>query len=94
MERHPDSSQSFIPMAAARWLIVVTPDGGDGRPDMASARAFLASGREGVTFRRNVWHHPFTVLDEPADFAVFMWKHGSPKDDEFVEVVPFEVVLA
>jgi ureidoglycolate lyase len=91
MERHPHSSQSFVPMRAGRWLVVVAPADSDGRPDMAGARAFLAKPDHGVTYGAGVWHHPFTVLDEAASFAVFMWKDGTAADDEFVAVAPFEV---
>ncbi len=92
MERHLHSSQSFVPMEAGRWLVVVAPHGADGGPDMARARAFLARPDQGVTYGANVWHHPFTVIDRTARFAVFMWKDGGPEDDEFVDVPSFEVV--
>jgi ureidoglycolate lyase len=93
MERHEFSSQSFIPMEAGRWLVLVAPHGADGLPDMAKARAFLARPDQGVTYGANVWHHPSTVFDREARFAVFMWKDGSSADDEFVEVQPFELHL-
>jgi ureidoglycolate lyase len=93
MERHLHSSQSFVPMEAGRWLAIVAPHGADGKPDMARAKAFLARPDQGVTYGADVWHHPFTVIDRPARFAIFMWKDGSSADDEFVEVAPFEVHL-
>ena len=94
MERHLHSSQSFVPMEAGRWLVLVAPHGADGGPDMARARAFLARPDQGVTYGADVWHHPSTVFDRTARFAVFMWKDGSPADDEFVEVPRFEVHAA
>lgn len=93
MERHLHSSQSFVPMEAGRWLAIVAPHGADGRPDMARAKAFLARPDQGVTYGADVWHHPFTVIDRPGRFAVFMWKDGGLEDDEFVDVPAFEVVL-
>jgi ureidoglycolate lyase len=93
MERHPSSSQTFMPLDAGPWLVVVAPDALGAGPDMARARAFLAQPDQGVTYRAGVWHHPFTVLERPARFAVLMWKHGTPADDEFVEVAPFQIVL-
>ena len=93
MERHEFSSQSFIPMEAGRWLVLVAPHGADGQPDMAKARAFLARPDQGVTYGANVWHHPFTAFDREARFAVFMWKDGTSADDEFVGVQPFELHL-
>lgn len=94
MERHRFSSQSFIPQEAGRWLLVVAPHLAQGSgPDMARARCFLARGDQGVTYGADVWHHPFTVLDRTARFAVLMWKDGSAEDDEFVDVAPFEIAI-
>jgi ureidoglycolate lyase len=84
MERHEFSSQSFVPLDAGRWLVVVAPHADRGGPDMQTARAFLAGPGQGVTYGANVWHHPLTILDRPGSFAVFMWLEGSSTDDEFV----------
>ncbi len=92
MERHLYSSQSFVPMDAGRWLVLVAPHGADGGPDMTRARAFAAAPDQGVTYGADVWHHPSTVFDRTARFAIFMWKDGSSEDDEFVQVAPFTVV--
>lgn len=80
-------------MDAGRWLVIVAPHGDDGGPDMTRARAFLAQPDQGVTFGADVWHYPFTVLDRPARFPIFLWKGGTSADDECVQVAPFEVVL-
>jgi ureidoglycolate lyase len=93
MERHRFSSQSFLPQRAGRWLVVVAPHAAAGGPDMGLARAFLARGDQGVTYGADVWHHPFTVLDMEARFAVMMWRDGTSADEEFVDVAPFEIVL-
>ena len=95
MERHEFSSQTFIPVDVARWLIVVAPHAaphtGKGGPDMAGVRAFIATGKQGVTYRANTWHHGLTVLDRPGRFAVFMWRVGGKGDEEFVPVKPFTI---
>ena len=90
MERHEFSSQSFVPVDVGRWLIVVAPHAATGGPDMAAARAFIATGAHGVTYKPNTWHHGLTTLDKPGSFAVFMWKAGA-QDEEFVPVAPFTV---
>ena len=94
MERHPFSSQTFLPLKASRYLVVVAPDGDDGGPDLAGTRAFVAEGNQGITYRCGVWHHGVTVLDEAAVIAVLMWCDGSSADEEFLNIdTPFEVVL-
>lgn len=84
MERHEFSSQSFVPLEAGRWLVLVAPHAAAGGPDMARAQAFLAGPDQGVTYGANVWHHPLTIFDRPAAFAVFMWRDGGTGDEEFV----------
>ena len=93
LERHEFSSQSFVPLEVGRWLIVVAPHAASGGPDLAGARAFLADGRHGVTYRADTWHHGLTTLDRPGRFAVFMWRTGGAGDEEFVTVSPFTVRL-
>jgi ureidoglycolate lyase len=83
MERHEFSSQSFVPIDVGRWLVVVAPHAAEGGPDMSGARAFLAGPNHGVTYGANIWHHPLTIFDRPASFAVFMWLEGGKGDEEF-----------
>jgi len=86
MERHEFSSQSFVPIDVARYLVIVAPPDASGRPDAALMRAFLTRGDQGVTYGMNVWHHPLAVLDRPGRFAVFMWLVGGSGDEEFVDL--------
>ena len=90
MERHRWSSQTFLPLQATRWLVLVAPHMEDhSAPDMDKALAFIASGQQGVTFAADVWHHPFTVLGTSAKFAVATWKNGTSDDDQFVDIPEF-----
>jgi ureidoglycolate lyase len=92
MERHEFSSQSFLALDVARWLVIVAPKAANGGPDTARARAFLAGPGQGVTYRADTWHHPLTVLDRPARFAVLIWLERSNTDEEFVTLDrPFTV---
>jgi ureidoglycolate lyase len=91
LERHEFSSQTFLPLDVSRYLVLVAPHRTEGGPDVASVRAFIATGRQGVTYRPNTWHHGLTVLDRPGCFAVFMWRDGTAGDEEFVPVEPFTV---
>ncbi len=86
MERHEFSSQSFVPFDAGRYLVIVAPMSSIGGPDETGLRAFLARGDQGVTYGKNVWHHPLTVLDRDASFAITMWLDGSATDEQFVDL--------
>ena len=71
MERHPLGSQAFMPLAAHDWLVVVAPtNGDDSAPDFGSLRCFRAAGSVGVSYARNVWHHPLLVLQPEQDFLI------------------------
>jgi ureidoglycolate lyase len=92
MERHEFSSQSFVPLDAGRWFVIVAPKAAHGGPDAAKARAFVAGAGQGVTYRADTWHHPMSVLDRPARFAVFMWlEHGKGDEEFFTLETPFTV---
>jgi ureidoglycolate lyase len=86
LERHEHSSQTFIPLSVSRWLVLATLDAPGGGPDLLRLRAFVARPGQGVTYAKGTWHHPVTVLDTPASFAVLMWKDGTSGDEEFVPV--------
>jgi ureidoglycolate lyase len=86
MERHEFSSQSFVPVDVSRYLVLVAPHGPGNRPDVGKLKAFIARGDQGVTYGINVWHHPMSVLDRPAMFAIMMWLEGNTGDEEFVDL--------
>jgi len=68
MERHPLSSQAFIPLSATPFLIVVAPAGE--RLDLGRLRAFRSNGRQGINYRPGTWHHPLLALDHVSDFLI------------------------
>lgn len=79
-ERHPCSTQAFLPLIVGRMLVCVAPDLPDGSPDLARARAFVALPGQGINYRRGVWHHPIVALDSDADLAMLAWEDGTPLD--------------
>ena len=64
LERHPLGSQAFYPTDNKRWLVVVATE-----PKPEEVRAFWATGKQGVNYHQNVWHHPLLVL-EPQQFVI------------------------
>ncbi len=66
MERHPLGSQIFYPLQDRPWLVVVCGD----PKDATGFRAFSATGRQGINYARNAWHHPLLVLDAGSRFLV------------------------
>ena len=68
MERHPLSSQAFIPLSAVPFLIVVAP--ASRTLGLARLKAFRSNGRQGINYRRGTWHHPLLALDSVSDFLI------------------------
>ena len=60
MEKYPIASQSFLPIQNIDWLIVVSKDKNN-MPDLDTIRCFHIKGDVGITYNRNVWHHPLLV---------------------------------
>jgi ureidoglycolate lyase len=94
LERHPRSSQLFVPMAASRYLVVVAGSLPSGEPDLDAVRAFLCGPRQAVNYDPGVWHHPIAALDQPTDLVMLAWEDGGPQDcEERPLAQPFLVTL-
>jgi ureidoglycolate lyase len=70
LERHPLSSQAFFPLDGVPFLVVVAQDGASGAPWGTRIRAFRASGDQGVSYRRNTWHHALLAIGQTSHFLV------------------------
>ena len=68
MERHPLGSQAFMPLSGQKFLIVVA--GGSDTPTPEKLCAFISDGSQGVTYAKNVWHHPLLALEPESDFLI------------------------
>ncbi|HEY8432916.1 MAG TPA: ureidoglycolate lyase [Sandaracinaceae bacterium] len=78
LERHPRSTQMFVPMRAGRYLVVVAH--GSDAPALDSLRAFVVEGSRAITYRPGIWHHPMVALDDELDFVNFLFVDGSDED--------------
>jgi ureidoglycolate lyase len=74
LERHPYSSQAFLPMDGRPSLVVVAPARDDGRPDVAAAQAFFGRPDQGLIYRPSVWHAGLTTLEAAGTFAMLIWR--------------------
>lgn len=86
IERHPLASQAFMPLDRQPFLIVVAE-----QPTPDSLRAFLSDGRQGVNFRRGVWHHPLLALTA-GDFLVAD-RIGTGENCEALDIASWRVAI-
>ena len=78
LEKHPASTQVFVPMNAVRYLAIVAL-GGDA-PDLSTLRAFEASPTQGITYHPGIWHHPMVALERETDFFCLVFEDGTAGD--------------
>jgi ureidoglycolate lyase len=83
MERHVFSTQTFVPLDGAPYLLLVAPAAAD-RPDLARAMAFTARANQAITYHAGTWHFPMTPLGQEGRFAILTWRAGDQDDQEFV----------
>ena len=95
LERHPYSSQVFIPMdtPGAIMLVIVAKGKGD-RPDLATVQAFLATAGQGINYGPGVWHSPVVCLERKTDFACLTWEDGTPDDCHVVDLLGESIKIA
>jgi ureidoglycolate lyase len=89
-ERHPFSTQLFVPMNACRYLVVVAP--GIDTPDVDRARAFEANASQAIAYRPGTWHHPLIALDDETDFVCLVYENRSAGDCELAPMRAAAVV--
>jgi ureidoglycolate lyase len=80
LERHPFSSQTFVPTDLSRYLVAVCPSGPDREPIVERLLAFVADVALGVNYAPGTWHHPMAILDRSGEYVVLRWDDGSPAD--------------
>lgn len=84
MERHVHSSQAFVPLECASYLVLVAPQGADGLPDVAGLRAFRVPGDTGLNYKADTWHYPLSALERTGRFVVLTFVDGTASDEQFV----------
>ncbi|HEY0822603.1 MAG TPA: ureidoglycolate lyase [Ramlibacter sp.] len=82
LERHLWGSQTFIPLQAGRWVVLVAR--GHAHPDPGSLAAFAVGPRQGVTLHAGTWHHPLIALD--AGLFLVIERKGPAMDCEVVQL--------
>jgi ureidoglycolate lyase len=91
LERHPLSSQAFYPLDGLPYLVVVAEEGQ--APLASRIRAFRALGNQGVSYRRNTWHHALLALERVSHFLV-VDRDGQDENCEELPVEPPIMVVA
>jgi ureidoglycolate lyase len=84
LEKHPQSTQVFMPMQDGRYITVVA-QGGE-RPDLSTLAAFIVEAPQGISYHPGIWHYPMTALGRQLDLACLVFEDESAGDCEIVEL--------
>lgn len=82
LERHPYTSQTFVPMGVRSdnaYVVICAPDVG-GKPDWTRVEMFVASGDVAVMYHPGTWHAPMVVVEDTIDFMVICSQNDVPAD--------------
>jgi len=82
LERHRLGTQTFIPLAGARCVVLVAR--GEAAPDPTTLAAFAVDGAQGFTLHADTWHHGLIALDA-GDFVVIE-RRAAAVDCELAEL--------
>jgi len=86
VERHPLGSQAFLPMTLDKYLVIVADDVNN---IAQQPKVFLTNGRQGVNYRRNIWHGVLTPIVTNALFAVVDYVGLQGNMEEYVFDTPY-----
>ena len=67
MEKHPLSSQAFIPMKETTFLSFVAPPGES--PEISKIQSFIIPPKTGINYKPDIWHFPL-ISTEDTNFLV------------------------
>jgi ureidoglycolate lyase len=90
LERHPLTSQAFVPLGEASYLVIVAPVG---PLNEEAIQVFVASSAQGVNYHPGVWHHRNLSLGVTSDFLVIDADGNTENCDEQSLLQPIEIRL-
>lgn len=92
MERHVHGSQAFVPLGAARRMVLVVARPGPAPCGLAALAAFISDGSQGVWLAPGTWHHPLLALDA-GDFLVLERRSGAVDCDVVALAPPIRLAM-
>ncbi|PCI61406.1 MAG: ureidoglycolate lyase [Gammaproteobacteria bacterium] len=87
MERHPLSSQAFMPLGDQPYLVVVAPKD---EFDENNIEVFLANSDQGINYHAGTWHHYCLALHQVSDFLVIDRGDSKGSKNENCDVVKLD----
>ena len=90
MERHPKASQAFIPKRDSKFLVVVAE--ASETINVNNLRLFITNGRQGINFKRGVWHHFLLTVGSVQEFVVIDRSNPDDNTEEVDLKQPYPII--
>lgn len=90
MERHAFSAQTFFPLDAAAYLLVVAK--GDDAPELSTLAAFIVPGDRAFSYAPGIWHIGMAALGKPCGMAMLVHEDGGARDTDYLSVPPVAIL--
>ncbi len=91
LERHRNSTQTFIPLSQSPFLVVVgeakIAEAGKNDFDPSQLEAFISNGRQGITLAAGIWHGSPLPIGNSIEFSVL---HRSPDVDLDIQLITLD----
>ena len=84
-ERHPLSSQAFIPMNGGAFFVLVSGATNSETFDPATLKCFITDGTQGIQYKASIWHAPFCCLTADKTFVV-LERHPNNGDTKDINI--------
>ncbi len=89
LERHPQTSENFIPLVGEVIFVMAPADNSKALPDLANIRAFFLDGTLGVALHKGTWHYPPIPMRESARLVLL--RKGKLSDEEIKDLKDLDV---
>ena len=90
MEHHPCASQAFVPIGDGKFLIAVAKRSKEF--NVNDLRLFVTNGKQGVNYKRGVWHHFLLALDDEQEFIVIDRSNPDENTNEIELESPYPII--
>ena len=90
MERHPRASQAFIPKHDSKFFVVVAEPSDN--LSLNNLRLFVTNGRQGINFKRGVWHHFLLTVGSVQEFVVIDRSNPDDNTEEVELEQPYPII--
>jgi ureidoglycolate lyase len=97
LERHPETSENFIPIEGECLFVMAPADNSKEKPDVSRLKAFYLNGSLGVALHKGTWHWPPIPLGEKVKLVLVrkgtLWEETQIKNLDELGISELKITL-